>query len=1272
MSYNYTMLHVHTDNSLKDSPMTVEKLANFMKENQIPAAALTDHGNMMGVYEFMDKGSEYGFHTVPGVEAYVGEIEHEHMLLLPVDNIGFKAIYQAVTDSNHHIDSKDRPCMTMETLEHLFGPNSEGHGHVIATSACIAGVLGATYLTNEKIKEKIKKRLSSLKAIPEDSSHDLESLEETLKENVEKRDSLQKLAKKKFKTAENKLKKYEGKPEYEEMLEKLNEDKQKTADAERALPFLAEEIKSIRSQITQCNRANKIRNDILAYNEKITLETDEMRKQILSNEQLKEVMAEKADFYNSLFGKGFFYIELQYHGIADEAAIMPMLTEIATEKNIPMVVSNDVHFAKKEDAIARNVMFSLRYNKWHNMEPSDHEYYIKTDDELKQELLKILPENIVDPAMQNTAQLLNRCNVEIKKEGHYPSWPDAENFLWNMVVKGIEERYGETLETFHARERLDYEFSVISRLGFCDYLCIVQDFIEYARKLDPEGYNIGPGRGSAAGSLVCYLIGITDIDPLRYGLIFERFLNEERVTMPDIDVDIRSDIRDDVIQYVTEKYGEERVCRIVTKMRQMGKDAIDNNARLLGESKGDTRMFYGLGDDIKSKYEAILKANDKFKCIEDAKEDLCEHYENNPDAIEIINRAIMVEGTTKSTSFHAAGVVISDEKPVSAYIPLMYEKDKQVWKTQMDMIKVEELGLLKMDFLGLKNLSVISEAKRMIKENHGIDLDIRNLPFEKAVFLEIYAKGLTNGVFQFESSGMKSTLKGFGPDCIDDIVLLVAAYRPGPMDSIDTMADVKNGRKPLEYLVPELEPILKNTYGCIIYQEQVMEIFQKLAGYSLGQADLVRRAMSKKVMEKLMKEKTAFIDGDSERGIKGCVANGIDKDKALQLFDTMIDFAKYAFNKSHAAAYAVVSYQTAYLKYHYPMEYMCALLNTVDFKKYAGIIGECKTLGIAVNKPDINVSESNFCIRNNRIYFGLGKIKGSGACGQQLVDERNANGLFSSFHSALIRMSRIKVSGIKGFIWSGAFDSFTENRVALSHVFNLCDEQDLLKKIRTAEDKGLDATEYKNDIKDLVLPNFPYEHKDLLLKEKEYLGSFVSGHPFDDYQSVSSYGCTCIDELTSGANRMIIGAIANVRICTSKKNQNEEHAFFEIDDKTGSIPVCLFGRDYEKYKNLIKNGEVIQIKGTVAEDVDDLTNETSLRMIARTVSNVVPIANGKVMLYIPDIMSWNETYEKVKKYEKADGLSLLVFDKLFRELRRTKIRVSEKILRDGDLKTERI
>lgn len=735
---------------------------------------------------------------------------------------------------------------------------------------------------------------------------------------------------------------------------------------------------------------------------------------------------------------------------------------------------------------------------------------------------------------------------------------------------------------------------------------------------------------------------------------------------------IASDIRDDVIQYVTEKNGEERVCRIITKMRQLGKDAIDNNARLLGESKGDTRMFYGLGDNIKSKYDALLKANDNFKCIEDAKKDLLDYYADNPDAVEIINRAIMVEGTTKSTSFHAAGVVISDNNPVSEYIPLMYDNDSHVWKTQMDMIKVEELGLLKMDFLGLKNLSVISEAKQMIKTNHGIDLDIRNLPFEKEVFLEIYAKGLTNGVFQFESAGMKSTLKGFSPDCIDDIVLLVAAYRPGPMESIGTMADVKNGRKPLEYLVPELEPILKNTYGCIIYQEQVMEIFQKLAGYSLGQADLVRRAMSKKVMEKLMKEKTAFVDGDEKRNIKGCVANGIDKEKALELFDTMIDFAKYAFNKSHAAAYAVVSYQTAYLKYHFPMEYMCALLNIVDFKKYAGIIGECKALGITVNKPDINVSESDFCIRNNRIYFGLGKIKGAGSCGQQLVDERNAGGLFSSFHSALSRMSRIKVNGIKGFIWSGAFDLLTENRVALSHVFNLCVENDLFKKIRIAEDKGLDATEFKNEIRDFAIPNFPYEHKDLLLKEKEYLGSFVSGHPFDDYQNVYNYGCTCIDELTVGSNRMIIGAITNVRVYPSKKNPNEEHVFFEIDDKTGAIPVCLFGRDYAKYKNMIKNGDVIQLKGTVSEEVDNLTEDVCLRMVARTVSKVVPVTSGKVMLYIPDIMSWNEIYEKVKEYEREDGLNLLVFDKLFREIRRAKIRVSEKILRDKDLKTEKI
>ena len=846
----YGLLHCHSENSQYDSALKVTELIRIAKEMGAPAVTLTDHGTMSGIDDFLSAAKENGINGIPGVEAYIKEdndLSRRHLILLAKDEAGYHAISKAVTDSNRRIFStrvKEYPCMNQEILNKYFGPDAEGHGHVIATSACVAGVLASILLANKEIDveiEKQKKKLSTLEFNPTDSSYErnkkrLEDLENMLADAVVKRDELKKLSEQKFAKKEKAVAALIDLPEYEERLSALEKEKEESRKAKEILPDVKAAIAKAKKETTLLKKKIKEFEEKAEQFFKLRDAILELEKGKRSDEELSMATKKAALEYQSLFGSGNFYVEVQYHGIPDEAECMPKLVQIAEELNIPIVAANDVHVGRNtpEDFRARQILRSiplLTLGMYSESSPYDEELYIKSDEELEKSLLYIMPRGTALMAIQNVGKIMDACHVELSKTPHYPKFiPEvagetADAALERMAREGIEWRFPnkEGWDDVH-EARLRRELKVIQDMGYSDYHLIVKDFLEYGRLLgrlpkeeiegatydkaelknylEQKGYDvgqgIGPGRGSAVGSLVCYLLGITAMDPLKYDLLFERFLNVERVSLPDIDSDFSPTLRDKVIAYVRNKYGQDSVTCIMTKGTQAAKGAIRTCARMLGMEKyndklallnlGDTlakAIPNGVGIKLKDYTENHWEDEDGNRYDKDPKTKgsryvtgLREQYKDNPDAIEILKDALRIEGTFTQYGMHAAGVIISDGKPVSDYVPLMWDNVNETWKTQCDMVQAEEHGLLKMDFLGLRNLAIITDAAMLIKKRKRIHLDMERLPMEPIVFEKIFAEGKTNSVFQFEGSGMKKLLKQFKPTCFEDIILLVAAYRP--------------------------------------------------------------------------------------------------------------------------------------------------------------------------------------------------------------------------------------------------------------------------------------------------------------------------------------------------------------------------------------------------------------------------------------------------------------------------------------------------------------
>ncbi len=897
--------------------------------------------------------------------------------------------------------------------------------------------------------------------------------------------------------------------------------------------------------------------------------------------------------YQEIFGKGNFFLELQDHGIPQQKLVNQQLLRMSQELDIPLVATNDVHYTYEDDVAAHDILLCIQTGKKladeDRMRYEGGQYFVKSEEQMAS-LFRYAPQ-----ALENTHRIAERCHVEIEfgvtklPRFDVPAPYTAWEYLNKLCYEGLEEHYGAQAEEL--KPRLSYELNTIRTMGYVDYFLIVWDFIRYARD---QGIPVGPGRGSAAGSIVSYTLGITQLDPIRYNLLFERFLNPERVSMPDIDVDFCFERRQEVIEYVVRKYGKDCVAQIVTFGTMAARGVIRDVGRVMD-------LPYNLCDTIAKMVPQELNITID-KALE-MNQELRTLYETDEKIKELINMSKRLEGLPRHTSMHAAGVVIS-QKAVDEYVPLSRAADGTI-VTQFTMTTLEELGLLKMDFLGLRTLTVIENAVRLVERATGVHLDMLKIDYNDKKVLDSIGTGKTEGVFQLESGGMKSFMKELKPQSLEDIIAGISLYRPGPMDFIPQYIRGKNHPETITYDCPQLEPILEPTYGCIVYQEQVMQIVRDLGGYTLGRSDLVRRAMSKKKAAVMAKERQNFVYGNPEEQVPGCIANGISEQTANKIYDDMTDFAKYAFNKSHAAAYALVAYQTAYLKYYYPVEFMAALMTSVidNPSKVAEYILTCRQMGIGILPPDINVGEYGFTVDGKNIRYGLSAIKSIGRpVIDAIVEERNLGGPYRSLKDFVERLTGKETNKrtIENFIKSGAFDSLGGTRKQFMLVY-----ADIMDRVIQEKKSSMTGQMTLFDLLDdegkkeyeVQLPNVgEYDKEQLLAFEKEVLGIYVSGHPLEKYEQLWRRGISnvtsdfALDEetgrskVTDGSKAVIGGMITGKTVKYTKTNKTM--AFLTIEDLVGTVEVVVFPKDYEKNQQYLNEDERVFVRGRVSSEDD--------------------------------------------------------------------------------------
>lgn len=959
--------------------------------------------------------------------------------------------------------------------------------------------------------------------------------------------------------------------------------------------------------------------------------------------------------FREIFGENNFFLEIQDHGIEAQKEVNMGLYRLSDETGIPLVATNDAHYLTREDARIQDVLMAIQMGKTVDdptrMKFETSEFYIKSEEEM----FALFPTH--PDAIARTVEIANRCQVEFEfGKYHLPQFdvPDgytAREYLDKLCLEGLHERYPDDDGT--VRERLDYEINMIDKMGFVDYFLIVSDFIHYAKR---NGIPVGPGRGSAAGSIVSYCLGITDLDPIKYSLYFERFLNPERVSMPDIDVDFCYVRRPEVIEYVTRKYGADHVAQIVTFGTMAARAAIRDVGRALS-------IPYNEADAVAKQVPMELHITiDRALTINP---ELKKMYDSNPTVKNLIDTARALEGMPRHASTHAAGVVITKD-PVDTYVPLARNDEQMV--TQFTMTTLEELGLLKMDFLGLRNLTVIADAEKMIRR-HTPDFSIEKVSDHDAATFQMLGQGRTMGVFQLESAGITNVVTGLRPQSIEDITAVVALYRPGPMQSIPRYIECRHHPEKVRYKHPLLEPILSVTYGCMVYQEQVMEAFRKLAGYSLGKADMVRRAMSKKKFKELEKERVSFIYGNPDEGIDGAIARGVPEQTAAEIFDEIMDFANYAFNKAHAVCYAVVSYRTAYLKCHYPREYLAALLTSVlDVPgKISEYIAEAKEMGIRVLPPDVNSSEDGFSVSGEDIRFGLAAIKNVGrAFMRQLVEERQANGSYVSLMDFCERLydKELNRRALESMIQAGAFDSMGFRRSQMLAVYERVVDAVANERRKNVEGQldlfGMGVENVQDE--EIAMPNLPeMGKKELLALEKQTTGLYLSGHPMDAYESLAKRANAAkiraiADDLMPDAEQpkykdgMYVNLACVVSAVKLKSTKSGSMmAYATVEDMTGMMELVVFPNALQQFGMYLKEDEAVLINGRIdaredeapklivqsaaplsEESVSTLESKELAKKPTLTGQQALAKAGQRLYLRLPELSG--EQFEQVKRF----------------------------------------
>lgn len=1123
---NFVHLHLHSEYSLLDGSTRISLLPKRVKELNMDAVALTDHGNMYGAIAFYKACKDEGIKPILGCEVYISKKdlsikdksnERYHLILLAENNEGFKNIMKIVSigfvDGYYY-----KPRIDKKVLKKY----SKG---IIATSACLGG---------------------------------------------------------------------------------------------------------------------------------------EVQKLILNRDI--EAAKKSALEYRKIFGENNFFLELQDHGMPEQARVNRELINLSKELEIPLTVSNDVHYLNKDDAKSHDVLLCIQTGKTVNDEnrmkfPSD-EFYLKSPDEMA----ALFPEN--KDALENTVEIANRCNVDIKfhdlhlPDFSVPSEYTHEEYLKKLAVEGMYNRYENV--TDEIKNRFEFEFNTIRDMGYVDYFLIVWDFIRYARKHEIQ---VGPGRGSAAGSVISFCLGITDVDPLKFDLLFERFLNPERVSMPDIDIDFCYERREEVIEYVNRKYGDSHVAQIATFGTMAARNAIRDVGRALDMSYAKVDYIAKqIPQALNMTIEKALEISESFKSI----------YEKEDDSKELIDMAIKLEGLPRHTSTHAAGVVISKDE-LTEYVPLT--RNDKIIATQFNMIELEELGLLKMDFLGLRTLTVIRDAINLIEENYGKKISFEKFDYNDPDVLKMFARADTLGVFQFESSGMRAFLKELKPDEFSDLVAANALFRPGPMKQIPKFVGSKHDKSKISYLHPKLEPILKSTYGCIVYQEQVMQIVQQIGGYSLGRADIVRRAISKKKMKVMEEERKNFIYGNVEEEVSGAIANGVDEKTANEIYDLIIDFADYAFNKSHSVAYSVVAYRTAWLKYYYPREFMAAQTSTYtnDIKQVSLYIEEIKRLGIEILPPNINYSFKNFTVEDGKIRFGLKAVKNVGNNLIDVIVKARDNGKFKSLKDFVDRINAIDKSAlnkraVESLIRCGAMDDFSGNRAQYLAIYEkvISSSSNTAKNNVAGQFSLFESSDVQEDLPSLK----DFSQKDKLDMEKEVVGIYISGHPLDPYRElIEKSADTNTNEIFEkyrenilNNSKVKVGGILKAKKTMITKT-NKMMAFAQLEDLFGTIELVIFPNVFSKYRELIEDENVVFVEGHFQESEIE-----EPKILVDKVSKIKMPTNKKLYISVNSMRDKNlrEIRNILKDYngntpvifyeeesKKAFGTenNLWIDEKLFEELR---------------------
>lgn len=943
--------------------------------------------------------------------------------------------------------------------------------------------------------------------------------------------------------------------------------------------------------------------------------------------------------YSEIFGEGNFYLELQDHGIKEQSLVNQEVVRMSRETGIPLVATNDVHYVEKEDAAAQDILLCIQTGKTvfdeDRLRFQGQEFYLKSPDEMH-ELFKYIPE-----ALANTAKIAEKCSMDFSfGQVHLPAFDVPEGYTSDTYIRklcydGLEKRYTEV--TDELKERAEYELSVIIRMGYSDYYLIVWDYVKFAKD---NGIMVGPGRGSGAGSLVAYCIGITNIDPIKYKLIFERFLNPERISMPDFDVDFCYERRQEVIDYVVRKYGKDRVAQIITFGTMAARAAIRDVGRALNIPYAQVDMIAKkIPFEIGMTIERAMDINPELRKL----------YSEDESARQLIDMSKVVEGMARHSSTHAAGVVIS-KKAVTEYVPLQMNED--VITTQFTMGTLEELGLLKMDFLGLRTLTVIRDTIELIKAKGEEAPDLDNMDYDDAKVYKMISQGETYGVFQLESAGMTQCFKELKPNCLEDIIAGISLYRPGAMDQIPMYITNKNNPDKIQYIHPALEHILDVTYGCIIYQEQVMQIVRDLGGYSMGRSDLVRRAMGKKKADVMAKERENFINGIVDESgsviVAGCVRNGIPDKIAADIFDEVAKFAGYGFNKSHAAAYAIIAYQTAWLKYYYPVEFSAALITSVmgSSKKVAEYIQHCKNLGIEVLPPDVNESSVSFTVKENKIRFGLAAVKNVGINAiHSIITARQEKGRFEGLYDFLqkIDYSLINKRTVESLIKCGAFDCFHVYRSRMLAVYEKLMESIQGQKKNNVEGQIslFDTMEENIDIVGNIFPEInEYPKRNLLSMEKEMIGLYISGHPLEEYKSEleASVTVTTAEFVTDNESEVqdagekfdldgkkvtIGGIIVSVKQKTTKTNNMM--AFVELEDLYGTTEIIVFPKTYDRCRNLLIQDAIVLVEGRISQK-----EEEAAKIICDTVKPLKKYMGKKLYIKVNTALQ-PEIIEKLKK-----------------------------------------